>query len=64
MRTTFLPAGTDTRRTALMALSLIAIMLLTACNTFRGVGQDVEAGGRGIGSAADATSEAIDEAVD
>lgn len=48
----------------LLAVAFAAILLLGGCNTFRGVGQDVEAGGRAIGDAADTTSEAIDEAVD
>ncbi len=53
-----------TRRKVMLALTLIAILALTACNTFRGVGRDVEAAGRGIEGAADTTSEAIDDAVD
>ena len=52
------------RRKVMLALTLIAILALTACNTFRGVGRDVESAGRGIEGAADHTSEAIDDAVD
>jgi predicted small secreted protein len=40
------------------------LLSLAGCNTFRGVGEDVEAGGRAIGNAAESTSEAIDEATD
>ena len=53
------------RRPALSLAALLFVALaLGACNTFRGVGEDVQAGGRAIGGAADATSEAIDEAVE
>ena len=51
-------------RQIVLALMLVAMLALTACNTFRGVGRDVGAAGRGIEGAADATSDAIDEAVD
>ena len=37
---------------ALLALALFG-SLLTACNTFEGVGQDVQAGGRAVERGAD-----------
>ena len=45
-------------RPAILAL-LLATLALSACNTARGVGQDVEAGGRAIGEAADEVEEEI-----
>ncbi len=44
-------------------LALVAIVLsasaLASCNTVKGVGEDVEAAGRGIGTAADEVQEDI-----
>jgi entericidin B len=57
----------SSRRPALALAALVAVVLslsLTACNTARGVGEDIQAGGRAISGAADATGEAIEEAVD
>lgn len=36
------------RTIAILLLSLFAISLLTGCNTVRGAGEDIEAGGEAI----------------
>jgi len=41
------------RRTRLVAAALLALFVLTACNTIAGVGRDVEAAGDAIEDAAD-----------
>ncbi len=45
-------------------LALLAAFSLSACNTTRGLGEDVEATGEGIQNAAEEASEEIDEAFD
>lgn len=46
-------------------MTLLAMLLvsfsLTACNTTRGIGQDVEAAGEGIENAAEEVEEEIEE---
>ncbi|MCX6967805.1 MAG: entericidin A/B family lipoprotein [Verrucomicrobia bacterium] len=41
------------KRLLFTALALVAMMVLSACNTVRGVGQDVRSLGRGIERASD-----------
>lgn len=43
---------------------LLAAASLTACNTTRGFGEDVEATGDGIQNAAEKTEEELEEAFD
>jgi entericidin B len=40
-------------RTTIATFSLIALALLTACNTIEGAGQDLKSGGQSIERAAD-----------
>ena len=48
-------------------LSLMWILLiagaLSACNTSRGVGEDIQAAGQGIENAAEETEEELEEAI-
>ena len=41
------------RKVFAVVLLLVFIITLTACNTMRGLGQDIEKGGQAIKSAAD-----------
>jgi entericidin B len=50
----------QTRLLALLAM--LAVLSLGACNTFRGVGEDVEAGGEAISGAAQDSEDAIEDA--
>lgn len=40
------------RKLALLAASIAMVLSLSACNTFKGVGQDISAGGQAIDNAA------------
>ncbi len=40
------------RKIGIIAMAIAFVLSLAACNTVRGFGQDVSAGGRAIGSAA------------
>jgi Predicted small secreted protein len=40
---------------------LIALLGVAACNTARGVGKDIEAGGRALGRAADAVERELSD---
>jgi predicted small secreted protein len=44
-----------------LVVLFLAASALSACNTARGIGRDVEAGGRAIGEAADAVEEEISD---
>lgn len=39
----------------LLTFTCLSVLVLSGCNTFRGVGEDVEAGGNGISHAATKT---------
>ena len=41
----------------LLAFTCVSVLALSGCNTFRGVGEDVQAGGHGISHAASDTQE-------
>jgi predicted small secreted protein len=43
----------------IILLVIIMVMVLTGCNTFKGMGKDIEGAGHGIQKAADKTKEAI-----
>jgi predicted small secreted protein len=40
------------KKLVIISLALAAMLSLTACNTFKGVGQDISAAGQGIDKAA------------
>lgn len=40
-------------------LFILPVLLLAACNTVEGVGEDIQAGGRGIERGAEATSRSM-----
>ncbi len=39
----------------LLAITCVSVLALTGCNTFRGAGEDIQAGGSGISHAAEKT---------
>lgn len=46
------------RKIILVAI-MAAVIALTGCNTFKGMGKDIEGAGKAIGKAADKTKDAI-----
>ncbi len=42
-----------------LTVIMVMVMALTGCNTFKGMGKDIEGAGHGIQKAADKTKEAI-----
>ena len=43
----------------ILSAIMVIIMALTGCNTFKGMGKDIEGAGHGIQKASDRTREAI-----
>jgi predicted small secreted protein len=42
-----------------LPILIVIVMALTGCNTFKGMGKDIEGAGHGIQKASDKTREAI-----
>ncbi len=50
------------KRKFILAPGLLALLLLSGCNTIAGVGKDLQAGGRAISEASDEVADSIRDA--
>ncbi len=48
------------KRTIILTFALVLPLLIAACNTIQGAGEDLQAGGKAIANTADKTKQAID----